>query len=76
MGQLQGSFSWSLAAPSSMKVFPSREGQAPEALGWVYALLGKPTPSAFAAAVATSTTPPKGGDFQGAVHAAMPHPQG
>ena len=41
---------------------PSREGQAPQALGWV-GRCGRPTPAACATTVAPAATPPM--EFQG-----------
>ena len=56
----QRSFTCCVAVLHFMKTFPLLGG-APEELGCV--LLGKPTPSAFATAVALAATPPREGIF-------------
>jgi hypothetical protein len=54
-----GSHPCSCGAPQSMKTIkgvPSREGQAPQALGWV-GRCGRPTPAACTTTVAPAATP-------------------
>jgi hypothetical protein len=48
-----------------MKTVPSWEGQAPMGAEVGCAIPGKPTPAAFATAVATAATPPMEGIFHG-----------